>query len=110
MEEEPLDIDFWRDESTFTVWQAAFLMCNLEPWGEPISSNANMPEMVEKMRARLLASIPNYKTGEIFAESGWSCKTQRPARLSGDYFKHDELKKWAKNHFLDNEIPLFIGK
>ena len=107
---ELVDVEFWCDKNIFTVWQAAFLMCNLEPWDEPISNNANVRDMAEKMRALLLTSIPNYKTREIFAQSGWSCKAQRPAQLSGDYFNRDELKKWAKNHFLDNEIPLFIGK
>lgn len=110
MEVEPVDIQFWRGENLFTVWQAAFLMCHLEPWDEPISSIANVPDLVETMRMKLLVSIPHYKTREVFAQSGWSCKTHRPAKLSGSYFKRDELIEWAKEYFLDSETPLFIGK
>lgn len=87
MEIDSIDIEYWQGDDVFTVWQAAFAMCDIEPWDEPISTNATPPKRVENMQARLLAAyIPHYQTDQIFAQSGWFCKTQRPAQLSSDYF------------------------
>jgi hypothetical protein len=110
MDLEPVDLDFWRDETVFTAWQAAFVMCNVEPLDEPISSNVKLPEQVERMRTALLVNIAHYETGQVFAKSGWSCKTQRPAQLSGNYFSREGLTNWARGHFSDNELPLFLTK
>ncbi|MEO1888907.1 MAG: hypothetical protein ABGX33_03195 [Cycloclasticus sp.] len=93
---ESVDDEYWSGIDVLTVWQAAFLMCNIEPWDEPISANAKLPEHVEKMRALLLANIGHYQTGEVFAQNGWSCKTQRPMQLSGLYFDRQGLSAWAK--------------
>ncbi|MEW4981866.1 MAG: hypothetical protein AB1Y26_01360 [Cycloclasticus sp.] len=107
---EAVDVDFWREENILTIWQAAFLMNNIEPWDEPISSNAKVPKKVEEMRGRLLADIPHYETGQIFAQQGWSCKMQRPAQLSGYYFSREALIEWANDNFSVPKIPLFIVK
>jgi hypothetical protein len=105
---EPIDKEYWCEVDVLTVWQAAFAMCNIEPWDEPISSNAKPPQQIEKMRANLLGHIPHYKTNQVFSQSGWSCKTQRPAQLSGLYFSHASLLNWAKVSFSKNEIPVFL--
>jgi len=107
---EPIDFEYWRDVNVFTVWQAAFSMCDIEPWDEPISSNAIPPERVEKMRSLLLTNIPHYQTGVLFAQSGWSCKTQRPAQLSGDYFSAQSLVAWAIKSIPAENTPAFLIK
>lgn len=106
---EPIDKDYWCDVEVFTVWQAAFAMCNIEPWDEPISNNAKPPEHIEIMRANLLGNIPHYQTGDVFAQSGWSCKTQRPMQLSGLYFSRSSLLAWGESFFSGNEIPDFLS-
>jgi len=106
---EPIDIEYWREVSVFTVWQASFAMCNIEPWDEPILSNQLPPEPVEKMRSLLLANIPHYQTGVLFAQSGWSCKTQRPAQLSGNYFSRKSLTVWADNSFTADRMPDLVS-
>ncbi|PHS73773.1 MAG: hypothetical protein COB22_00790 [Cycloclasticus sp.] len=106
---EPIDSDYWRDEDVLTVWQAAFAMCNLEPWEEPISTNARPPEKVEKMRTVLLDNIAHYLTGDVFAQSGWSCKTRRPMQLSGLYFSRHSLSQWAKTQLPMDNTPLFLS-
>jgi len=105
---EPIDVEFWQSEALFTAWQAAFAMCNIEPWDEPISSNSTPPKEIEEMRARLLAHIPHHATGDIFALSGWSCKTQRPAQLFGEYFSRCALKEWATKSHSEKPLPLFL--
>lgn len=107
---EPIDVEYWREVNVFTVWQAAFAMCNIEPWDEPILSNQLPPERAEKMRSLLLANIPHYQTGVLFAQSGWSCKTQRPAQLSGDYFSRQTLADWAANSFAAETMPDIFSK
>ncbi|ORU90956.1 MAG: hypothetical protein A6F72_00070 [Cycloclasticus sp. symbiont of Poecilosclerida sp. N] len=106
MEIEAIDEEHWRDVNELTVWQAAFAMNNLEPWDEPISANAEIPEVVEKMRATLLANIAHYETGQVFAPSGWSCKTQRPVQLFGLYFSQQALREWVEER--NEEKPLFL--
>ena len=104
------DVEFWREENTLTIWQAAFLMHNIEPWDEPISSHAKVPKKVEDMRRRLLADVPHYETAQTFAQQGWSCNMQRPAQLLGPYFSREALIVWAGKNFSASEIPLFIAK
>lgn len=106
---ETVDTEYWRDIDVLTVWQAAFLMCDIEPWDEPISVNAKPPERVETMRATLLANIGHYQTGEVFAQSGWSCKAQRPMQLSGLYFNRHALRVWAKKESSTDKSPLFLS-
>jgi hypothetical protein len=106
MELEEVDADYWRDIDTLTVWQAAFIVCNAEPWDEPISANAKPPKQIEKMRSVLLENIPNFETGDIFAQSGWSCKPQRPAQLSGLYFSSVALRQWAAKFYINGPLPL----
>ncbi|ORU92010.1 MAG: hypothetical protein A6F70_01630 [Cycloclasticus sp. symbiont of Bathymodiolus heckerae] len=110
MEIEPIDVEYWQGEDIFTVWQAAFAMCDIEPWDEPISTNATPPKNVENMRTQLLANIPHYQTGQIFAQSGWSCKAQRPAQLSGYYFSRSALKERLLKTHKDQSLPIFLMK
>jgi hypothetical protein len=98
----------WRGVDVLTVWQAAFILCDIEPWDEPISSNTKPPQQVEKMRMQLLTNIPHYQTNQLFAPSGWSCKTQRPAQLSGLYFSRSSLIAWVKGSLPNDEKPVFI--
>ena len=105
---EEIDDEYWRDVDVLTVWQAAFAMCDIEPWDEPISAIEKLPEQVENMRAILLSSIPHYQTGQVFAQSGWSCKTQRPVQLFGHYFRRQSLIAWANSNLSTNKSPLFI--
>jgi len=105
---EPIDVEYWCDLDVLTVWQAAFAMCDLEPWDEPISSNVRPPEQVENMRTVLLANIGHYKTGVVFAQSGWSCKTQRPAQLSGLYFSRQSLDDWFLSAKSAQPKPIFL--
>ncbi|MBL4743468.1 MAG: hypothetical protein JKX87_02350 [Cycloclasticus sp.] len=107
---EPIDEAYWRTEPVLTVWQAVFAMCNLEPWDEPISSNATPPPHVEKMRTVLLANVPHFETGELFSQSGWSCKAQRPMKLSGDYFSRQQLLVWANDFFQQEQQPSILNR
>lgn len=107
---EVVDIDYWCDVDVLTVWQAAFVMCNLEPWDEPISTHQRPPESVEKMRSTLLANVPHYETGAIFSPNGWSCKTKRPAQLSGLYFNKNALHEWGIRFFDADKLPLYLTK
>ncbi|PCI68405.1 MAG: hypothetical protein COB26_08025 [Piscirickettsiaceae bacterium] len=110
MTNEPIDVEYWRDVEVFTVWQAAFAMCHLEPWDEPILTTAKPPDVVEKMRTTLLANIAHYQTGQVFAQSGWSCKTQRPIQLSGLYFSRQSLADWAAVPLLASQPWQFLER
>lgn len=103
-----VDKDYWQTIDVFSVWQTAFLMCNAEPWDEPISANRMPPAKVEKLRTILLNNVAHFETGELFTSGGWSCKSQRPAQLSGDYFSRSMLLVWAKDYFSMTSLPEFL--
>lgn len=107
---ERVDVEYWCKLGLLTVWQAAFIMNDLEPWDEPISSNTKPPAQVEKMRTILLANIAHYETGQLFARDGWSCKAQRPAQLSGLYYDRQSLCQWATGFFTEDTLPLVFQK
>lgn len=107
---EEIDSDYWRDVKVLTVWQAAFLMCDVEPWDEPISANSKPPQKIEAMRGDLLEQIGHYQTGDAFSKSGWSCKLVRPMQLSGLYFSRSSLINWASLYLSVDHSVFFSSK
>lgn len=104
---EKADNQYWASQTLFTAWEAAFLVCDIEPFEEPFELGSTPPEEVKIIRQRLLNEISNLKDGASIPARGWSCRRERPVSTSGQIFGKKALLAWAQKQ--QRPMPLFLA-
>lgn len=100
------DNDYWACQTRFSVWEAAFLICDLEPFDEPFELCSMPPEKVKIVRQKLLSEVPNLRDGTSIPSQGWSCRSERPISTTGKLFSKKALLIWAQKQ--PQEVPQFL--
>lgn len=109
------DYDFWRRETEYRRWDAAWLCCDREP---PPTKRAEVDRKVQRMLERLLTEVPHDNRAEQPQRRHPGAVTHAVlARLQAEhldrgilqdlvFFSRDELAKWVRAAGID--APVFL--